>query len=259
MIRGGAGRRAGWSGVERAGGNVRRVHGALDLVADDQYAFVKGAVGEARRVLEVGAGRGALARRLQRSGVEVTAVDLSAPADDGSGVRWIEGDFLELEDDPFDAVAFTTSLHHIAPLDAALDKARRLLTPGGVLVLDEFDLEAPDEETCRWYYELQELLAVAGAYDPGHVPMGPSASALGRWRADHEHDGAPLHTGRAMLAGVEKIARHVAVTRGPYLYRYICGGVSEPSVARHVKAVEERRVAEGSLRAVGLRVVARGV
>src|SRR5271169_3913494 len=122
-----------------------------DVALSEQHAFVGRAIVGARRVLEVGAGRGHLARRLQADGFEVTALDLALPTrDESCGVRWVQGDFLSFEDAPVDAVLFTASLHHISPLATALDRARQLLTPGGVLVIDDFDLEAPDEGTARW-------------------------------------------------------------------------------------------------------------
>jgi SAM-dependent methyltransferase len=229
---------------------------ASDLLLSEQHAFVSGAIVGARRVLEAGAGRGHLARRLHADGFEVTALDLLLPTrDDASGVRWVEGDFLAFDGGPFDAVLFTASLHHVSPLAAALDRARRLLVPGGVLVVDDFDLEAPDEETLRWYYDVQELLAVAGAYEAGHIDAPCDGTSVERWRAAHEHHDAPLHTGGAMLAGIAERFGPASVTRGPYLFRYISRGSSSPDVARHVMSIETRRIAAGSLRAVGLRIV----
>jgi SAM-dependent methyltransferase len=231
---------------------------ATDLELSEQHAFVTRAIdGGARRVLEVGAGRGRLARRLQADGLSVTALDLSpSTSDSAPGVRWVHGDFLAFEDEPFDAVLFTASLHHINPLDAALARAGALLAPGGVLVVDDFDLDAPDEATARWFYEVQELLAAAGAYAAGHE-HAPHGGPLERWRQEHEHHGAPLHTGRAMLAGIEMGFASMAKTRGPYLYRYICRGTSNLGVAQHVLSVETRRIADGSLQPIGLRVIAR--
>jgi SAM-dependent methyltransferase len=231
---------------------------ATDLELTEQHAFVTKAIGGVRRVLEVGAGQGRLARRLQVDGFSVTALDLSPPVKaDSSGVRWVQGDFLAFEDGPFDAVLFTASLHHITPLDAALARARALLVRDGLLVVDDFDLEAPDEATARWYYEVQELLAATGTYDACRMHGPRDLPTLKRWQAEHEHHGAPLHTGRAMLAGIEQVFGSLEVTRGPYLYRYICAGTSNVDVAQHVLSVETRRIADGSLRPVGLRVVAK--
>ncbi|HEU5310585.1 MAG TPA: methyltransferase domain-containing protein, partial [Candidatus Eisenbacteria bacterium] len=80
-------------------------------------------------VLEVGAGDGAVALGLAAMGYTLTALDesldLPARADiESEAVRWIESDFLAFEGNrEFDAVVFTRSLHHIAPLDRALDRA----------------------------------------------------------------------------------------------------------------------------------------
>jgi SAM-dependent methyltransferase len=231
---------------------------SADPAVAEQHAFVSKAIVGARRVLEVGAGQGHLARRLEADGFSVTALDLSPPADpEPSGVRWVQGDFLGFDDEPFDAVLFTASLHHITPLDAALERARGLLARGGVLVVDDFDLEAPDEATARWYYEVQELLVATGTYDACRLHAPRDLQALQRWQAEHEHHDVPLHAGRAMLAGIEQVFRSLEVTRGPYLYRYICAGTSNVGVAQHLLSVETRRIADGSLRPVGLRVVAR--
>jgi SAM-dependent methyltransferase len=229
-----------------------------ELALAEQHAFVDAAVAGAHRVLEVGAGRGDLARRLQAQGLHVTAVDLALPGREStSGVRWVETDFLGFEDEPYDAVIFTASLHHVSPLAKAVERAWRLVVPGGLLVVDDFDHVAPDEPTARWYYEVQELLASAGLVDPGRIHGFMSTPHLERWRAEHAHEGAPLHAGRAMTREIERRFGQVTVKRGPYLYRYIVAGLSDGAVAHHVKDVEERRIADGSLRPVGLRVVAR--
>jgi SAM-dependent methyltransferase len=188
----------------------------------------------------------------------MTALDVSLPAQEQrSGVRWVETDFLGFDAEPFDAVVFTASLHHISPLDAALDRAKSLLVPGGVLAVDDFDVEAPDACTARWYYETQELLAAAGVYDPARVPPSRGLAPLERWREDHRHEDPPLHTGRAILAGIEERFAPSRVTRVAYLYRYICAGLRDASLARYVKSVEEGHVAGGIVQAVGLRIIAR--
>jgi SAM-dependent methyltransferase len=234
------------------------VESGAGLALAEQYAFIRGAIGRAQRVLEVGAGSGQVARRLQESGLLVTALDLSLPGkEQRSGVQWVEADFLGFDAEPFDAVVFTASLHHISPLDAALDRAKRLLVPGGVLAVDDFDVEAPDACTARWYYDTQELLATAGVYDPAHAPPSRELAPLESWREDHRHEDPPLHTGRAMLAGIEERFAPSRVTRVAYLYRHICAGLRDASLAGYVKSLEERYVTGGIVQAVGLRIIAR--
>jgi SAM-dependent methyltransferase len=230
------------------------------------HGFLVAALGPRRRLLEVGCGRGALARQLGADGFAVTALDRTltdpSPAD---GVRFVEGDFLDTAVDlgpgGHDAVIFTTSLHHITPLAGAIERAASLLAPGGLLVADEFDLGSPGVETLRWYYELQELLAAARSYPADRIDGDPDADPLARWRAGHEHT-PPLHTGAEMLAAIGADPR-LAITvtgRGPYLYRRVCGGLSDDDpggrIAAHVLATEQRRLAAGTLDAVGLRIVA---
>jgi SAM-dependent methyltransferase len=237
-----------------------------EVVVREQHRLVAAGIGDARRVLEVGCGRGALAATLAGEGHEIVAVDLALPVErPDSRVRWIEGDFVTLEaldsEPAFDAVVFTASLHHIATLDAALDRAESLLRSGGRLVLDEFDLAAPDVACARWYYDLQELLAAAGVYPADRIDDGPERDPRDRWLAAHEHHGEPpLHPGASMVGAVQARFLDVRVTRGPYLYRHICRGLDGPHAGRlaeTVLALERGRIVCGLIPAVGLAVSAR--
>jgi SAM-dependent methyltransferase len=101
-----------------------RTAGAIEAEVDEVQAWVGRVLpggGKGLRVLEVGCGPGVLAERLLREGVDLTAIDVSeeqvAEARD-RGVPAIVSDFLAFEASPFDALLFTRSLHHIAPLEA---------------------------------------------------------------------------------------------------------------------------------------------
>lgn len=235
------------------------------IVLREQHRLVAAGLGDAPRVLEVGCGHGALAAMLADNGHDVTAIDLELPARLPSpGVRWIEGDFVTLSDldqgTAFDAVVFTASLHHIAALDAALTRAESLLRPGGRLVLDEFDLAAPDAACARWYYDVQELLAAAGVYPAERIDDGVELEPRTRWLAAHEHHGEPpLHSGASMITAVQAGFRDICIDRGPYLYRYICRGLDGPHAGRLAEtllALERGRIASGLMAAVGLAVTA---
>lgn len=134
------------------------------------------------RVLEVGCGEGELARSLEKRGFAITAIDPEGPR--GSIFQRVSlEEFVDTR--PFEAVVANRSLHHIHDLAGALEKIRRLLRPGGVLILAEFGWEQMDETTAAWYVSRD-------------AHSGDSASTakefLDDWTAEHEglHDSATL-------------------------------------------------------------------
>lgn len=211
------------------------------------------------RVLEVGCGRGDVARRLGAAGLRMTAIDLKLPdPSPAPGVTFIERDFLHYDDAPFDAIVFTASLHHISPLAAAIDRAYRLLTPGGLFVADDFDLDAPNVETLRWYYDIQDMLSAADLFPRERVDP-PNGDVVQRWRAAHS-DEPPLHTGVQMRRAIAERFDLRDVHGAAYLYRYITRHLPHDArgvaVAQHMYMSERRAIADGTLTAVGLGIVA---
>ena len=91
-------------------------------------AWVLEALESPGRVLEIGCGEGELARSLAGVGHDVVAIDPDAPA--GGIFRQVTLEDFE-PSAPFDAVVASLSLHHIADLDAAVDKVAGLFVPEG--------------------------------------------------------------------------------------------------------------------------------
>src|SRR5438046_659506 len=169
--------------------------GAEEIAFKDTLDFLVSRLAKSARLLEVGAGGGELAALLAWRGFEVSALDrdvrpeLQGAASQNPKLHVVQEDFLNFRvDDPknrFDAVLFARSLHHISPLHDALERALEVLRPGGVLLAEEFSLEAPDRETATFYYEALDLLSAAG-FMKSH---GSSADEpLDRWQKDHEED-----------------------------------------------------------------------
>lgn len=249
-----------------------RITHAAEVHALHSFEFVHAALKPRSRVLEVGCGEGRLARRLKTAGHRVTAIDVDAKAIRKARRRGVAAhtvSFLDFDDARgFDAVVFVLSLHHILPsLARAITRARELLKPRGLLIADEFGRERMNRETARWFFEMLELVNASGAlrlraHDRHSRFSGPDVphDPLERWRVHHEHD-PPLHTGRSMRAAIGRRFRIITETAGPHLFRYPCrrlrAGAKGVAIARKVLEIESRRIAEGTLRAPGLRIVAR--
>jgi SAM-dependent methyltransferase len=92
-------------------------------------------------VLDVGCGRGLTLSYLRDAGYQTIGFEVSDiaahHARDLRGLDVRTGDFLnsDLPDDTFEAVIFWHSLEHLSDPLAALDRATRLLKPGGLLVI----------------------------------------------------------------------------------------------------------------------------
>lgn len=203
-----------------------------EAVTPDVQAFVRANLpAPPARVLEVGAGDGALARALAGLGYDVVAID---PAPGGAGVRACR--LHELDEPPasFDAAVAIVSLHHVDPLAESIAHLAGLLRPGAPFLVDEFDVGAFDRRAAGWWLEQR------GALGADHAP---SADQL-----VDEHR-AHLHPVDRIVQAIEPHFQVGTPVRGVYLYRWDLG---EP-----VRAVEEELVGRGELPAVGARFLAR--
>jgi len=198
------------------------------VLAADLLAFVRGALpAPPAHVLEVGAGRGELAAELRRAGYGVQAIDPAA--EDASCVERVE---LLQVNGTFDAAVAIVSLHHVEPLEESCGHLATLVRPGGLLVIDEFDVTRLDDRAAEWWLGQRRAL---GAVEQHH------AEGLVAFMREHIH---PLRLVRELLLPYFTVGEPVP---GPYLHRW--------NLAPGLRDAEERLIAAGKLPATGARLV----
>ena len=107
-------------------------------------------------VLDVGCGPGHLTRRLAALGLEATGIDLDPAMIERAAARgtpeavgrYLAADVaaLPFEDGAFDVVASSLSMHHWADAEAGLAEMRRVVRPGGRIVIWDLGAGAPLHE-----------------------------------------------------------------------------------------------------------------
>jgi SAM-dependent methyltransferase len=206
------------------------------VVGADVLAFVRGALpAPPAGVLDVGAGRGELAAELRDAGYDVRAIDPAA--EDGSGVERVE---LLGAEGIFDAAVAIVSLHHIEPLEESCAHLATLVRPGGVLVIDEFDVARLDERAAGWWLGQRRAVGAAEHHDEHEHHHAAGLVAAMR---EHIH---PLRAVREALLPYFTLGEPVP---GPYLHRWELG----PGL----RDAEEHLIAAGKLPATGARLVGR--
>src|SRR5438552_6762206 len=126
-----------------------------DVPTRETLKFLQSHIPVGAAILEVGCGKGEVACELLKRGYHVSGLD-SGPevvtSAQAHGVPAVVASWPKFASSvSFDAIAFTRSLHHINPLGEAIGRARELLNPGGLLLIEDFALEEVDEATVHWF------------------------------------------------------------------------------------------------------------
>ncbi len=219
------------------------------------------------RLVEVGAGHGALAAALRDLGYGVTVVEPdaeSAQACRDRGLAVVQAPVAEFSGDGYDAVLFTRVLHHVPDPVDAVRRARAACRPGGVVVLEDFARDEVDLAAAGFVYDSRAVLAAAGLLPPDDTDAddadpetdpetNASADPLARWQ-DLPAEIGPIHPGAVVLAALGPTR---TVERTEVLWRMVLSpaeGDAAPlrPVAAVLRAVERRRIAEGTLPAIGI-------
>jgi SAM-dependent methyltransferase len=202
------------------------------MVAADLLAFVLANLpAPPARLLEIGAGDGKVARALADAGYEVLAID---PEPRGGHVLPVALRELDEPVGSFQAAFAITSLHHVEPLEDSVEHLAELLEPGGVLVVDEFDVATFDERAAEWWLRQRRALGAEADAD--------AAELVGEHRAH-------LHSLARIAAALEPYFDVGTPLYGAYLYRW--------DLDDSLRGDEEDAIARNEIPAVGARVIAR--
>lgn len=90
------------------------------------------------RILEVGAGRGHLTKRLRDLGADAVGIDANPHAAEVAvtdAVFTMRAENLEYGDSSFDKVVSIHAIEHVPEIEGALSEIARVLKPGGIAML----------------------------------------------------------------------------------------------------------------------------
>ena len=187
-----------------------------------EYAvsLARAALPQGGRILEVGAGCGALAVRLQEAGFDVVPTDLDPPHD---WIHRLDLDNPEWTDEtrgPFDLVVCVETLEHVENPRQVLRSIRAMLRPGDRLVVSTPNVTHPHSLLKMVLRGAPVFFGPKHYYQPGHITMLPD------W----------MLTEHVRLAGFDRI-------------RVTTGGDTEYHGVRRLV----HRIETALLRAIGLR------
>jgi SAM-dependent methyltransferase len=219
-----------------------------DLWLAAVWPFVRGRLPSApASVVEVGCGTlGGFVPALAAAGYRAVGVDPEAP--EGPAYRRVELERYE-PPQPVDGVVASLSLHHVADLDAALDRVEALLAPGGVLVVVEWAWERFDDATARWCFARLTSPAPGAEHDWLHHHRERWAASGQPWdaylRTWAGQEG--LHQGDTIVAALDGRFQRRFHAEGPYLFA---------DLADITEAEEQAAIDAGRIQACGIRYVA---
>jgi SAM-dependent methyltransferase len=239
----------------------------VPIPARETATFVVSALGPIpQRILDVGCGDGELCLRLSEAGHRVMGIESDHPMAAlavARGVDCRECDWFSFTDPAkVDAVIFNRSLHHLNPLDGAVDHAASFLSGTGAILVEDFAFADTDVETVDWFRELVARTARTGGLDLDNLPRCFATDVLREGSQAWHHDHAEtLHTADAMATALRARFESVSIDAVPYLYRYVSAVVVDVPAGNELvaSALEQEHAAgaSGKIRFIGRRFVAR--
>ncbi len=140
-----------------------------------EYAveLARAALPDGGRILEVGAGCGALALRLRDAGFDVVPTDLDPPHD---WIHRLDLDNPEWTDEtrgPFDLVVCVETLEHVENPRQVLRSIRSLLRVGDRLIVSTPNVTHPHSRLKMFLMGAPYIFGPKHYYQPGHITILP--------------------------------------------------------------------------------------
>jgi SAM-dependent methyltransferase len=236
----------------------------VDVPTRETFAFVSSHLPIGSEILEVGCGDGEVALELSRFGYRVMGLDSEVERivkAQTRGVRAVVASWPEFDGRPVDGIAFTRSLHHINPLDEAVEKARKLLKPTGLLLIEDFAFGETEKETVQWFVKIlrseQGRSLIRPVEDQLITRLLSAEDPMMVWRESHNQE---LHSIAAITEAISKRFTVRETASVPYLYRYLVPVLPETRMAaafvEQVFKEEARREKQKESLLMGRRIVA---
>jgi 2-polyprenyl-3-methyl-5-hydroxy-6-metoxy-1,4-benzoquinol methylase len=212
------------------------------------------------RLLEVGCGKGHLAAALARTGLRVRALDSSEEAIAAAkarGVDCAQADFLTYDHESFDILLFARSLHHINPVDSALEKAAALLEDDGLLLVEDFGADRANTAAIAWLGQKKLEALAAGLCGNTDRHREVMSGSLEKWQS-YYYEKHRIADSQTMLKAAQKSFSQVRIETAPYMYRYLLDIVGNDAAGlafiQGVLEEEKLLIAENKIAAVGWRL-----
>lgn len=227
-------------------------------------SYITAHVPRAASLIEVGCGEGHVALALAERGYRVRAIDpdpeVVAKARE-RGVPATLATWPDFDADSVDAVVFSRSLHHIHDLEPAVRRARELLRPDGLLLVEDFAYDEIDQATVDWFLEVIRSERAKSLLNPHEdefiADLLSAPRPLSTWQENHDHD---LHSLPAMADAITRQFERLTTVSAPYLFRYLVPALPESEAAaalvEEVRRSEAKHGQQGDIVLIGRRIVA---
>jgi SAM-dependent methyltransferase len=166
--------------VRRAGNRTAAVatyrgHGVHAAPGVHEYAveLVRAALPDGGRVLEVGAGCGALTLRLRDAGFDVVPTDLDPPHDWIARLDLDAPEWTEQTRGPFDMVVCVETLEHTENPRQVLRSIRSVLRPGDKLLVSTPNITHPHSRLKMLLRGAPYIFGPGHYHEPGHITILP--------------------------------------------------------------------------------------